>query len=164
MIENWQPIPQFETKYEVSDLGRIRNINTGLIKKLVVIAGYYYIGLSYKDRKSKSFRVHRLVAKAFIPNPLNLSQVNHIDCDKFNNNVSNLEWCTHEQNTIHRDLHNLSPKGEKTPFSKLTESDVIEMRRLRASGMKYDDIAVKFPVNKSVVCAICLRKSWKHVA
>ena len=71
--------------------------------------GYVYIFLM-KDNKSKNFRLHRLVAEAFIPNPENKLQVNHKDGNKLNNNVNNLEWCTHRQNINHAKENNLYKK------------------------------------------------------
>lgn len=62
--------------------------------------GYVYIFLM-KDNKSKNFRLHRLVAEAFIPNPENKLQVNHKDGNKLNNNINNLEWCNQSENEKH---------------------------------------------------------------
>lgn len=89
-----------ETNYEVSNTGKIRNRNTMKELKLnIQSAGYAQIGLwDQEERVSKRHMVHRLVAEAFIPNPENLPQINHKDENKLNNNVENLEWCTHEYN------------------------------------------------------------------
>lgn len=88
----WKTIENFEN-YEVSDLGQVRNKKTGrILKPNLVGKGYYKIDL-HKNSKRYCFLIHRLVAQAFIENPNNLPQVNHIDEDKENNNVSNLEWC-----------------------------------------------------------------------
>jgi hypothetical protein len=163
LLKQWKPLQGFETKYLISNYGEIKNIKTGVIKKPMLMCGYYYIGLSTTNRQTKSCRLHRLVAQTFIPNPFTLPQVNHIDCNKLNNRVDNLEWCSHEQNTIHRDAHNLSNKGEKIPTSKLKEADVLRIRDLRKQGLKYNDIVPMFNVNKSVICAICNYKAWKHV-
>lgn len=107
MTEIWKDIAGYEGKYQVSNLGRIRN--NSIVLKPYTQLGYNYVGL-WKDKKCKRFRVHRLVAQAFIPNPLNLPQINHKDEDKTNNSVwvnldgsidfekSNLEWCTQKYN------------------------------------------------------------------
>lgn len=77
------------------------NIETGKMKKNSLdIYGYPYVSL-WRDNKFKHFRVHRLVAEAFIENPYNLPQINHIDENKTNNDVTNLEWCTASQNIRH---------------------------------------------------------------
>ena len=90
MKERWIAIEGYKGLYEVSNLGRVKSlISNGLIlKQSKDKDGYYIVSL-----KRKSFRVHRLVAIAFIPNPNNLAQVNHKDEDKTNNCVDNLEWC-----------------------------------------------------------------------
>ena len=100
----WKPIPNWENLYEVNETGAVRNTNT---HRLLVgdknNAGYYRVTLYNHDRRERFFR-HRLVATLFIPNPLNYKEVNHIDGDKSNNNISNLEWCnrTHNEREAHR--------------------------------------------------------------
>ena len=94
-VEIWKEIQGFEGLYEVSTKGRVRNLRTGRI----LGGGYGNHGYRFVNLKGKNYMVHRLVALAFIPNPNNLPQVNHIDERKDNNDVSNLEWCTASYNT-----------------------------------------------------------------
>ena len=92
-IEIWRPVIGYEN-YEISSLGRIRNVITGkVLKPLKGKNGYLHI-----DLKSKHCYIHRLVAEAFIPNPDNLPLINHKDENPLNNCVDNLEWCTHKYN------------------------------------------------------------------
>lgn len=112
MCEEWKDIKGYENIYQISNFGNIRRINrwAGNQCKSVYVAdvkdvlpymddfGYMKVCLSYHN-KSKHFRVHRLVAQAFIPNPDKLPQVNHKDEDKTNNRVDNLEWCTAAYNS-----------------------------------------------------------------
>jgi HNH endonuclease/NUMOD4 motif/NUMOD1 domain len=97
--EDWGKIAGYEN-YEVSSFGQVRNKNTGRILKKAIMSGYYCVGLS--NKKTKTFSVHQLVAKAFIPNPENKPQVNHKDKNSLNNNLENLEWATNKENSIHR--------------------------------------------------------------
>lgn len=102
--ERWLPVVGFEGLYEVSSLGRVKSLGNNRFKKEVIMnlhpnkkSGYLYVPL-YKNKKKYNKKVHRLVAIAFIPNPLNLPHINHKDENKQNNCVDNLEWCTHKYN------------------------------------------------------------------
>jgi hypothetical protein len=97
--EEWKFIQDYEN-YEVSNLGNVRNKKTGRILKSYDKGGYAVVGLS--KTIGKIFQVHRLVCQAFILNPENKPQVNHIDKNGLNNNVKNLEWNTVVENNIHR--------------------------------------------------------------
>ena len=99
-IEEWRDIEGYEGLYLVSSLGRVKSFCFGkerILKPLKHNCGYLQVRL-YNDGKGKIHTVHRLVANAFIPNPENLPEVNHIDEDKTNNRVSNLEWMDSKDN------------------------------------------------------------------
>ena len=126
LIEIWKPIKNFEGMYEVSNLGRVKSLprlkinNRGkqLTKERIMKphdfnAGYYKVPLTDKKHNKKYYLVHRLVAQAFIPNLDNLPQVNHIDGDKSNNCVDNLEWCDRPYNIRHAYKMGLNPSRKK---------------------------------------------------
>ena len=93
----FRTIPNFPN-YEINKLGEVRHIPTGkILKQTNHSAGYKQVSL----HRVRHY-VHRLVAMTFIPNPLNKSHVNHIDGDKANNNIINLEWATPSENTLHK--------------------------------------------------------------
>lgn len=106
--EIWKDIPWYEWKYQASNLWNIRIFNYRRILWKIVIAKlnfnkkiwYFYIKFC-KNWKYKDFRVHRLVAQTFIPNPENKLQINHKNWIKTDNRVENLEWCTNSENIIH---------------------------------------------------------------
>lgn len=93
-------INDYPTVYSVSSNGEVRNDNTNYILKKQMQDGYMKVGLTV-NKKIKRCAIHRLVATAFIPNPDNLPIVNHLDGNRSNNNVDNLEWTTVSGNAIH---------------------------------------------------------------
>lgn len=115
--EIWKDIIGYEGKYQVSNIGNVKSLdyidNRGqlkkgkLLKRRITEKGYNSAVL-YNNGKQKCYKVHRLVATAFIENSSYKPFVNHIDGNKLNNNVSNLEWCTHQENIIHSFANNLN--------------------------------------------------------
>ena len=105
MIEIWKPVKGFEN-YEVSNLGQVKSLNYNRTKEAKILRlcknkdGYLTVTL-YKNGKGYAKKVHRLVTAAFIPNPEGKTEVNHIDGNKTNNRVENLEWATHSENMHH---------------------------------------------------------------
>ncbi len=98
--EIWKPIKGFEKIYFVSNLGRVRNSQDKVMKTYTNNSGYFCIKLTV-EKKATAFLVHRLVAINFIDNYDELPEVNHIDEDKSNNALSNLEWCSSSYNKQH---------------------------------------------------------------
>lgn len=104
MIEIWKDIKDYEGIYQVSNLGRVKslprkhNLNYKIRKLVPDKDGYSTVVLYNNGSKCKNMKVHRLVAQAFIPNPNDYPQVNHIDEVKSNNHVDNLEWCSVKYN------------------------------------------------------------------
>lgn len=108
--EVWKDVAGYEGLYEVSTNGRVRR-NGHIRKTRVDYRGYEAISL-YKCSKGRNFKIHRLVASAFIENPENKRTVNHKDGNKLNNNVENLEWATHSENLIHASKIGLRPVSD----------------------------------------------------
>ena len=100
MKELWKDIKNWEGFYQVSNLGRVRSLRRGktrILRPLRKGGGYFRVELCFNGEKHNC-SIHRLVATAFIPNPLNLPVINHKDENPSNNAASNLEWCTHKYN------------------------------------------------------------------
>lgn len=115
MEEIWKEIDNTNGLYFVSNLGNVKKGNKS-IKKTLKKDGYVKVRINYGDC-IKNPNVHRLVAIAFIPNPDNLPQVNHIDGNKENNIVTNLEWCTGRENQKHRiEILHKDMLGENNPM------------------------------------------------
>ena len=116
MIETWKDIKEYEGLYQVSDLGRVKSLpkpyknnaisKEKILKQRVNDNGYCVVDL-YKDGKRKVYRVHKLVMQEFLCENHKLD-INHIDCNKTNNKLSNLEYCTRQENMIHAVKNGLS--------------------------------------------------------
>lgn len=174
--EIWKPVFEYEDYYEVSNFGRIKrkekqiyskSRNCYIKKKERIceqpIHNYKYVNLIVYGKKTKLATVHRLIAIAFIPNPENKPEVNHIDGNKLNNSLCNLEWVTRSENTLHAYKNNLIPQGENHYNSKLTKSQVIDIFKRTHKGEKCHDIAKEFNLNKETVTNIKFQKMWKSV-
>ena len=128
-MEIWKKITNFEN-YEVSNYGNVRNKKTNKYLKKENTKGYLRISLS-KNGKVKRFQIHRLVALNFIENLQNKKCVNHIDGNKFNNCVSNLEWCTHSEN----ELHSYKFLGKINSQRKLIYENILDIKRNCIKGI-----------------------------
>ncbi len=162
----WKIIRKAGNTYEVSKTGDIRNSKTGKLLKQNIASGYKGVTIRPNGRKSKAVRLrtHRCVAEAFIENYFEGAVVNHKDGNKLNNNVENLEWCSHSENTIH--AYNTGLKiaimGEKHPRAILTELDVLCINLLyipKYFGKR--KIAKILDLPSSLVDSVTSGKSWK---
>lgn len=162
-IIEWKDIAGYEGLYRVSNKGRVFSSRKGAVmKKSVHRNEYDRISLCKKGR-SRHSSVHRLVAQAFIPNPLNLAQVNHINGIKSDNRALNLEWCTLQQNIAHSMSTGLGVRGVRVGSSILKVNQVKEIKYRLKNGERGRKIAKEFGVNESTVSCIKLRKNWKQV-
>lgn len=94
-------IPEYESLYSITEDGKIWSYHSNKwLKPSVSVYGYHLVSLS-KNGRTKSYRLHRLVATVFVENPNNYTEVNHLDSNRLNNNAGNLEWCTHQMNMLH---------------------------------------------------------------
>ena len=132
IIEIWKDIDGYNGVYQVSNLGNVRRLSLVTPR---LIRGYNYADLHYKGER-KNCSIHRLVAKTFIKNTENKPQVNHIDGNKFNNNVNNLEWNTSSENIKHAYKTGLREPmtGENGSHHKITEKQAIEIFTLFNNG------------------------------
>lgn len=169
-MEEWKDIIDYEGMYQVSSEGRVKSLKYGkerILKPASETGGYLQITL-LKNGKSKHYRIHRLVANAFIPNIENKPEINHIDEDKTNNNVMNLEWSTREENCnygthntrISKTLTNRT--DQSIPIDMLTKNGELirtfpsgkeAMRWLRANG---------FPKAKNGAISSCCKGNPKY--
>lgn len=165
--EVWAHIPRYEGRYKASNLGNILSLkyrgNYGTEATLSLMRqsnGYMRVRLL----NGKAELVHVLVAEAFIgPKPKGC-QINHKNGIKTDNRPENLEWVTPSENCKHKfriGRHCL--KGENHNNRKLTNGDVLEIRRLRDAGVLLSEVAERFGINKGTASCIANRKDWKHL-
>jgi hypothetical protein len=172
-MEIWKPISEYEGLYWVSNEGRVRSIRK-ILKPCNVAGGYLNVVLCVNNNKSRP-RIHRLVAKAFIPNLNNKPDINHIDGNKLNNNVSNLEWCTKSENALHayktglfnsqlqslkENKFGLGNLGRKGLGYKIEMKDAQEIRSRYSQGETQKSIATDFNISQALVSHIINEKIW----
>lgn len=137
-------------------------------KKMSVVdngKGYLALGLQIEPKGKRVYKsLHRLLAETFIPNPNNYSDVNHIDGNRQNNLLSNLEWCTHGENIGHSyKLNNRSALGENNAKCKTTETVVHKICQLLQDGLKPAYIR-DLGYDYNLIRAIKQRKNWNHIS
>ena len=177
--EVWKDIPGFRDVYQVSNLGRVRSkdhyvfasngmkrIQYGRILRTAISKkGYVQVSIMIDSNKRFHTGVHRLVAKCFIPEINGKDQVNHIDGDKLNNKVDNLEWCNNSENQKHAVFNNLINHnyGENHHNSKLTYQDVNFIRTKIEQGVTQREIAKEYNISATSITQIKHNRTYKNL-
>lgn len=152
--EKWKPIKDYED-YLISNLGMVKSIKNKserLLKQGVGSSGYYSVALC-KNGKPKTFRTHQLVASHFI-GEANDRIVNHKDGNKLNNEVTNLEYVSYSDNIQHAYDNKLRPNGEDIYCAKLSNKDVINIRKLLGYGFSRKELSEEFNVSETTILRI----------
>ena len=173
--EIWKSIPGYEGIYEVSSYGNVKSLDRKITNSIGTTRLYkgkilkknndrygYPVCKLWKNSKGKNHTIHRLVAITFIENDDDKLLVNHIDGNKTNNHISNLEWCTNSENDLHAYRLGLrsTRKGEKSNFAKLTTKKVEKIKELKRKGMTQRKISKLFHVSESTVSQIINGQRW----
>lgn len=177
-IEKWEDVVGYKGYYQVSSFGRVRSLSrvsqmkNGVKRKVKgklistshLDRGYPKVSLYGPSGKCEPKSVHRIVAKAFIPNPENKTEVNHINGIKHDNRLVNLEWCTRLENARHARDSNLYKVGEKCHLSKLTGEEVLGIHELLIKGSHtFKGIASIYSVDRTLIGLINQGKIWSSV-
>ena len=171
MGEIWKPVtgvPNLQDWYYVSNYGRVYSRFTGLlIKPCMLNSGYLSVMLYDKNNTGVRLLVHRLVISTF--NPIANSDdfhVNHIDGNKINNYIDNLEWVTRSENTLHAYRTGLMKAGEANNFCKINEATVHEICKLLEQNYYPTEISrmLNLQGHRTLISEIKRRKNWKHIS
>lgn len=161
--EIWKDIEDFEGIYQISSFGRVKSFKKckeRILKPGVAGGGYLFVHLC-KDGKIKEMKIHRLVAKAFIPNPDKLPCVNHLDENKQNNFVSNLEWCDVKYNVNYGTRNKrTSDKLTNGPLSKQVGQYSLDGKLIRIWPSMIE--AHRNGFNVGHICSCCKGKRKSH--
>lgn len=151
--------------YYVDETGSVFNPKGRKLTTCMNNCGYHTVRL-WMNNKSRVFTVHRLVALALIPNPLNKEMVNHIDGNKKNNHISNLEWVTRSENVIHSHEIGLqiSRKGSDHHNSVMSEKLVHEICRLLELRTSVSQISKTLNIKVYFIKNIKYQGAWKHIS
>ena len=179
--ERWRDVIRYVGLYRVSDWGRVKSLprrtcnrngyyitKTRILRPRPNTDGYLTVAF-YRNKKRQDFAVHLLVLEAFIGFCPSRMEACHNDGDPSNACLSNLRWDTHAANMQDRILHGrgcqeTNPKGKEIWWSKITEQDVKEIRRLYASGQyTQSELAVTYGVGQTLISRVVLRRIWRHV-
>lgn len=162
-------VPSLENRYAITRSGRLyslpKNTRKGIREIAFCKSNYVLAGVSVGGKKT-TVSQHRLLAMMFIPNPHNKEEVNHINGNKHDNRIENLEWCTQSENTQHA-LKALKRQygavGEKHGVAKLTNSDVLKIKELLSKKVFHKEIAKMFGVCRDTIALISNGTHWKHI-
>ena len=163
-MESWRSVAGWP--YEVSSMGRVRRsgrasgTRPGLVlKHQPTREGYVRVALSISGRQQK-FLVHLLVLEAFTERPYEHAVANHKNGNKADPRLSNLEWTTRSENQLHAYDTGLQKAGSRHGRAKLTEEQVVEIRKRYAAGESQTALAREYPVNQSMISKIVREEFW----
>lgn len=160
---NWKLI-EGASQYFVNEAGEIRGPGrhggAAVLKPRRTSNGYLKVSIWRDDGSVWTALVHRLVASQFLPKPNGMTQVNHKDGNKQNNNAANLEWCSPTENTDHAKKMGLYLKGEAASLAKLNQEQVSEIWRALTVGEKSSSLARRFGVKPATIADIKQGRSW----
>lgn len=176
-VELWKPVVGYEGLYDVSSYGRVRSLDrvvthsrcgdTRLRGQIMNLTenrtGYLRVRLC-EDGVARTLRVHRLVLTAFVGEPFKGAVCLHLDNNRQNNHVSNLRWGTSSENNMQMRKEGRGSRGETCGRTKLTEKQVLEIRRLYAAGgVLQRELGLLFNVSSQAISHIISGRTWRHI-
>ena len=177
MKEVWKDVKGYKGLYQVSSEGRVKSLDRAVrgksnglqyVKGRILTPytshdGYLKLKLS-KDGNYRYLGINRLVAEAFIPNVRKLTQVNHLNCNKKDNSIGNLEWCSPSANIVHAYANGLIPQGEDSHYATISNEIAHAICGRLEEKVRVCDIVSEYCVSRFVISKIKNKKSWKHIS
>lgn len=168
--EEWRPIAGYEGSYEVSNLGRVRSLDrvvcgrNGIVPGKILsprVASNGYLRVTFHHH-GKDISIHRLVLSAFVGDPLPAMVANHINGNKADNRIINLEWCTQLQNSKHARVNGLVGSNRGMKWKQLSANKVREIRK-KYGTVKTADLAKQFNVSQNTISRVGLGQTFKNI-
>jgi hypothetical protein len=153
----WKKLDE-DPRYWVSDNGVVKGVNGKVLSPHVDKDGYATVRIA-----GKTYRIHRLVATSFIGPKPDGYEIGHRDGDSSNNCVENLKYCTHAENIADKTLHGTIARGQQNGKSRLTDSQVVDIKRRILSGESSASIALDYGVVGGTIDHIKQGRTWRHI-
>jgi hypothetical protein len=171
--EAWLPVVGYEESYEVSNLGRVKSVARVVMRRngtqqsvrerirvQIPHRGQYLQVVLSADGVRVTHKAHRLVAAAFLGPEPEGEEVRHLNGDGMQNNLDNLRYGTKKDNAADKLEHGRSNRGERSAHAKITEADVLEIRRMTIARVPHSEIAKQFGIRQPQVSRIASGKRW----
>ena len=159
-----KPMKEYDYLYGITNKGRVVNLITNTVLTNKVSNGYWYTTIQI-NKKIYNIRIHRMIAIYFVKGRTKeMDCVNHIDGNKLNNSLDNLEWVNVTINNYHMHEYGLVKRGSECKQSKINEEIAMKIyNEHHINGLSYNQIRDKYNISKTIIGKVCRKERWKHI-